>query len=562
MADEIKTEGTSNKELIAQLVHRRSDIADALKEAEVIDDVLCNEVLKRKKGAAAAGRITFNANRASATYGMDVAGELNGTVTPNYPSQASGGELKYLPKGAMEPEDEYTKRIALTPFLPETPQIQRDRLSALFAEAPEIDGDEKDLYKDFVACATSNKQPFAQVALSVADAIGRYPVSAVFVNRAPLPDDVAARDGIVSVQEKETRKLGAAQLVVYTGEQILDFKEDQTGLVWIRILETSFEQAEWNSPVVHVTTVRIFDRQKIESYEIRHVKGEEPTVLKMPDTVHGFSVVPIVICLPPDLGKSGLGMPGLIGPATADIHATQVLSDLRWNAFVVGNPILTLTSNRSKEQLDDVNTNPGRYFVLRNRKGTEMEELLQFVTLDGTGIDILNALHEKFKDTAKSQAGKDAPGAINQSLGTKEQSGISKAWQFKTGQERILLKMADSLSQIFDKVFDLVAEVMGHDPEKVSVRFNTDFDIQDPTAVITEAGQLLPMFEGSPKATKIIKMRALTSAVQDIHEKDLQEIEDDLDKSYTKDVQQADEMHQATVAKIATPPVPVDAGAK
>lgn len=529
-----------DKELIAQLLSRRSDIKAALRESEIIDDVLCNNVLKRKKGADAASKITFTDNK-------------DGTVTPNYPTAAGAGELEYLPKGAMEPPEEYAKRILLTPFLPETPQIQRDRLSALFAEAPEIDGDDKDEYADFIASATSNRQSFAQVALTVADAIGRYPLCAVFVNRAQLPDDVVARGGVVSEEEKIARNLGGAELVVYCGDQILDFKEDAAGLMWIKICESSTEQAAWNSDVTQINTVRIFDRVKIESYEIRYVKGQEPTVLKLPDNEHGFDQVPVVIGMPPDIGKSGLGAPGLLGPATADIHATQVLSDLRWDAFVLGNPIMTLTSNRSEDELKSVNTNPGRYFRLDNSRGTADAEKLEFVTLDGTGIEILNALHEKFKDTAKSQAGKDAPGAINQALGAKEQSGISKAWQFKTGQERILLKLADSLSQIFDKVFDLVAQVMGNDPDKVSVRFNTDFDIQDPTAVIAEAGLLLPMFSESPKATSIIKMRALTSAIQDIHEEDLQEIETEIEAGYEKKTEQTDAMHAATVANLGAP---------
>ncbi len=416
-----------DSKLIDELLRRNEALTRAMSRCAIIDDVLNDCVLDKK----------------------------------------SGNGLQYLPKGKMEPESEYKQRVSMTPWFPKTPSILNDRQGALFSSPPKLCGDSTDQLKEFEKCATSLKETVQLVAIKSAALAQRHGLCAVLIDKAPLPEDVLARDGVVSVEEKAKRKLDYPQLAIYELAQILDFDADSDGLLWVKTVETTSRRSGWNAPIEDVATVRIHGRLLTTSYEI----VDKKTVKKLGEKAHGWTAVPIVFCAP-QKGSDGIGRPSLLGSAQADVSATRLLSDVIWCLFIAGQPLLTLKTNRSDDELAKMTAGVTRYIPLRNSRGTEDAEALEYVQLDVAGIETQIAMYERFVQESSAQAGKDAPGAVTQPV---EQSGISRAWQFKTGQERILFLITRELGECFNRVLEFVSEALGAEKGSTKLEFNEDF---------------------------------------------------------------------------------------
>ena len=78
------------------------------------------------------------------------------------------------------------------------------------------------------------------------------------------------------------------------------------------------------------------------------------------------------------------------------------------------------------------------------------------------------------RQTARAAAGK---GADQAEIAPTAESGVSRAWKFKTGEERTLFLLTNQINALWESVLDMVATVMGLDPKAVSIRFNTKFDV-------------------------------------------------------------------------------------
>src|SRR5262245_14501482 len=67
---------------------------------------------------------------------------IDDVLNSNVKQRSSDGwRSAYFPKGRLEPVSEYSLRVELTPFFPQTPQILASRLGALFKSRLQIEND-------------------------------------------------------------------------------------------------------------------------------------------------------------------------------------------------------------------------------------------------------------------------------------------------------------------------------------------------------------------------------------------------------------------------------------
>jgi hypothetical protein len=443
----------------------------------------------------------------------------------------------YLPKGKLEPESEYSLRLELTPFFPQTPQILASRLGALFKQRVQIDfglgiadcGLAKNAHgqselrnpksamrmERFLNEATRRHGTFEDFAVQAASLAQTHGFCAALLDRDPLPEDVQpnhrdtetqrntekgtgnskfelrnskerengetakalplplpARGGgnddrtagqassgtgfagsgtrQVSAAEAAARGLGRVYLALYAAPNILDWDYGTDGtLAWVKFGESELWRPRWDAPAEFVSVYRIVDREHIRVYRARKDSAGEWRVLAESPVAHGCGCVPVVF-LHPFPAQDGIGRPVLQRAAEADIAATRVLSDLVWDLFLLGNPILTFKTGRRDDELARLGLGATRYIPLRNgQPGVENAEELSFVQLDPTGIDFLFRAHELFA----SQAVKQASG---ESAAPFQQSGVALAWRFKTGEERVLFLLARALERFLTQCLELV----------------------------------------------------------------------------------------------------------
>jgi len=306
-------------------------------------------------------------------------------------------------------------------------------------------------------------ESFEDIAVQAACLAQSHGFCAALIDRDPLPADLDGR--VVSQAEAAARGLGRAYIALYGAPQILDWDFGSDGrLSWVKFVENETARASWDSPAEQLRTVRIVDRVAIRVYRLRRdAKGAWACEAAEP-IEHGFKGRVPVVFLHPFPGADGIGRPILQRAAEADIASARILSDLVWDLFLLGNPILTLKTNRNEQDLGRLGVGASRYIPLRNgRPGEENAEALEFVQLDPTGIELLFRAHALFASQARAQAG----GGEDAAAVPREQSGISEAWKFKTGEERVLFMLARALEPFLTECAELGLEAEGKRVEGV-----------------------------------------------------------------------------------------------
>ena len=451
-----------DRKLIAQLLEVQPAIAERLAEVQIIDDVLDKRVKVRKGTTMASGHLD-ELVQIDAQTGLRTDTGVD-----------TSKQLTYLPKGSLEPDNEYNQRVAMTPFFPQTPSIMNERQGVIFTEPPTLVGDGAPMLMDFEEHATSTGQTLLWCVVRTAELLQRHGFQVIFVDKAPLPQDVAERNGTVSVKEKAERKLGLPQLSLYSAQQVLWIEHDERGISYIKLLETQVVRPKWDDEPKEVKTVRIIDRANVTVYKIEDGKKivEGPTVIP-----HNYANgVPCVVAKAFSDEQDKLGQPTLGPSAEADVAAMQQLSNVLWSLFVLGNPLLAWTTGDTDEKRTLV-TGANRYIKLRGAVGNQEPETLQYVQLDAAGINLMMAMFGKFRDICLQSSGKgDAKGVPV----AKEQSGVARAWEFKTGEERLLFCLTRQLAEAYDAVLKIVCSYMGVDDSTVELKFNERFDLGMP----------------------------------------------------------------------------------
>jgi hypothetical protein len=416
---------------------------------------------------------------------------LAGPETVKYCHEKTGNP--YLPKNLSEHPDEYAKRLQITPCFFEAPAVLQSRQGALFRTPPRVQM--ADEIKDFEYSATLAGASLLDVMVKVSELVQVNGFSGILVDRETLPPDVTTRD--VSVAEAAERRLGRPLWAIYDAAHILDYAEDNHGLLWVKLLDADEAPAAWDAKKTQTQTVRIVDRQNITIYKITTDEQGKRTSDTGTVTAHNWKDANQKACVPfvlfhPFPGRNGVGRSILRGVAEADLAATRTLSELTWLLHMLV-PILVLKHQRGDgEDIESaIGLGSSRYIPLKAGMGqNDPGESLEFCQVDAAPADRLFSQYKELRLQAKEQASKaDAVGVS----GPVEQSGISKAWTFKTGEERILHLLAQELQRQFDKALDLIAIAANVDVGECSIEFPASFDVKGPDEVVDVATRVLPM---------------------------------------------------------------------
>jgi hypothetical protein len=413
---------------------------------------------------------------------------------------ANGWHSPYLPKGRLEPESEYSLRVELTPFFPETPQLLASRLGALFKTPLQIDGDNDPRIRRFLKHAGRRHASFDDLAVQAACLAQSHGFCAALLDRDPLPLDAQAREP--SQADAAARDLGRPYLALYSASEILDWEHGGDGMLnWVKFGEQEICRPRWDAPAETVRVYRIVDRTSIRVYRVRRNAAGEWSAFADSPVEHGFANTVPVVFLHPFPSADGIGRPLLQRAAEADVAAARILSDLVWDLFLLGNPILTLKTARDESELARLGLGASRYIPLRNgRPGMENPEELAFVQLDPTGIDLLFRAHSLFAGQASKQAG---GGSGEESAVPRQQTGVAQAWRFKTGEERVLFMLARALEPFLARCLSLAAQALdARDPgpdaaprPEIVARLPDSFDVTSPGESLDHARQVLELAE-------------------------------------------------------------------
>lgn len=532
---------------IKKLLERKENLIPILEGNQIVDDVLTGREAIVGKRSQSSVPFKWNA--------------ISGTAKRNEVKN-SYNESKYLKRNATEYPQEYSKRLEMTPFFSETAPILQQRQGSLFKKPPTTKL--PDALKDFDKNCTANGATIDDTIAKIAEFSQTEGFCGILIDREALPADVvdpktkAARK--VSVAEAQKRKLGRVIWALYPAPQILNFQQDARGLTWVKLVEESCIQDSWDAEEIYVKTVRVIDRKTITVYRIKSDEyfaiGAEP-----PDEVSVEEDKPIPhnhvdeqnnpLCpfqfFHPFPARDGIGRSILKGCAEADIAATRILSAIVWVLHLHGCPILSLLTHKEPDKIADIGVGSSSLWVLAagNTNSGKANEAGAYVTLDTGGVEKLIEVYEKLVAKAKEQAEKATGAGIS---GPKEQSGISKAWTFKTGEERILFLLSICLKQGIEWLLKATARISGADPDAVSCVFPQSYDVEGPIEVVDLVNQVLPVLDRYKlvKARVEVLRKLLQSVLEDTSLADGKDIEEELKKTLDIDLS-ADSMLNGAV---------------
>ena len=508
-------------ELIAKLQKRNALIERALRMSQIVEDVCKRRVLDCHLSYASLPTGSVDARALLAKR------------------QAPEGELKYLPKGNREDPADYRRRIAMTPFFPQVPDILRDRRGALFKNPPVLDSkNPPPKIVEFYESATTDGKPLVQVIAKCEPEMESRGFFGVFIDRPELtPEDRARKEaGQLDQATVELKKLDRPMAIYYPAERILDFHEDALGLVFVKVVDYRYEVLDPLEDARQVHEYRIIHRQNIRVVRAVETKNgweilDDKTIPhNTVDKETGDRVCPFVI------GNSGvdvedtpIGSSMLIEAAESDVSATRTLSLLLWCLYIVGTPILKRWITRGSQLKgggEEVNTNPNAYeALLVETSGTGREDM-EFCQLDGTGLEMNAAMWEHFRKIGREQANKKSGDATQQ---PSEKSGVAIAWEFWTDEARMLYHIANQLEAAFNRVLDIVCMMTGDDPKSVNLKFNKEFDVQDDAKNLDVAEKVIEMAERmNLPATLKLAMRKVVKSLGKIPETEWESIEKEI----------------------------------
>lgn len=388
-----------------------------------------------------------------------------------------GWKSEYIPQGRLEAKTEYSRRIELTPFFPQTPHVMASRLGSIFSDGMNITAAG---LEGFLKAAGRNHQSFEDIAGQVCTLAQAHGYCAAIIDRPKQKDE---NDIILSQHDVEKR--ARPYIALYTAENILDWEHGSDGrLAWIKFHETCITKATPLSDPIEITRYVIVDRNNTTVYTVTYSADKTPIITSPGAQSHGFGRVPVAT-LHPFPGIDGIGRPIVRRLAESDITATRALSDIVWGLYLLGNPILTYLTDKREEELQNISAQPSRYIPLKNGvPGQSNPEKLEFVQLDAMGLELQFRAHALF--TAQGQAttptgtGQEVQGGAAIPI---QQSGIARAWEFHTGEERILLMLKRAMKPFLEELLSLAALALN-----LSCTPIVEFPIKAPTGPGTKNG--------------------------------------------------------------------------
>ena len=459
---------------------------------------------------------------------------------------------EYLPQHMNEHEQEYAKRLKLTPLLRETPEILQRRQGAMFKQAAKISVPEALNY--IFSKASLSGSSIYDLNVKIGDHCQTQGFCGLLIDREPLPQDVVERANAarataglpgsgVSVAEATARALGRPMLALYAGGQILSIKKDWQGLRSVRLVESM----EADGVCQH--QVRIVTRETIQLIEISMPAQGEPLIMEHPPLLHGAvdangkGIVPF-FPFHPFPARDGLGRPVLKDAAESDAKALWVLSELCWSVYFTF-PILTLTHNRGEDEADEVLDNLATSRLVKLRGGNTQvgaeAEKLAFVQRDVSTIEQLTKFHDKLTNKARDAGGRNAAAALPQPV---EQSGVSKAWSFKTGEERVLFLITVEMKRVLQACLETMTRMLPGataglpGSAEISVEFPESFDLADATETFQANAEAADYFEakGIGAAVAALLLKAAEQVLPDADETTWAEIETQIEALKTREL--------------------------
>ena len=460
---------------------------------------------------------------------------------------------KYLPRNKLEPNDQYSFRVEMSEFIPETPLTIHRLIGSLYKEKPKRDlKGQQDLLSELINNSDLEGQHLnAFMERFMFDLVGFGTMRILINTRTPTPT-VDPQGRTLEITRAEEIEFGARPyLIPYTPLATIDWEFDEFNeLTMVRIKETRFGKADPRDPLSgHARFIKFIHYDRFltrwwtfvdESREGSSVDStaapNKPRLVPelSSERVHGLGIVPMVVVYWPQKLKPMVGNSYVRQMVKADIQKFRTESDMDYDNYLHAHPQLKIWT---LDELAEVGVGSGSWMKLNPGGGGMEREDAAYVETPTSAFNALRMQRMDKLDTINRHANTDPMGVVSRRQGTVQASGVARAWSFGTSEARILSDMADTAVVVERAVFDMAVRTVTRedlstedDVFEGEVQYPEEFDLSSTQTLLDETEQI-GRTVNSPTLLRELHKRIAASKIGDVTPAVVEKIQREIDQN-------------------------------
>lgn len=418
----------------------------------------------------------------------------------------------FIVQGTAEDPEDYKTRCNLAEYAPVTPLIAERIEGAVFKRPPQVLA--PDALSDFIAQATPDGRDINELVRDAClDALwGRFAV--VLIDRPAMQGEAPA-----NAAEAAAQGLDKPYAVIYTAEQVLDYRQDRMGLL---------EYVKLDGPVyarggAQVREIREVDANGIRVSRIIKDAGGKETLdqdapVPLAEGLAAAKRLPVV----PARFKAIDAMQGRspLAPAlVAEKGALRLLADITFDLWIAGHP--TTVVHTVAESIGQIGIGASSYLKLRPKSATDEGDSIEYLEAALPGLTKQIERYAAARQEIQQQAGVRPISADYE--GAQPESGVAATVKNES-EAYVLGNCADMAADVAFDILSVVALDMGAVPadglaEAISVSYSKDFSLQSAERMLATAQTFRGLLGPSSAATKEALRRAVIATLDNIDPK-------------------------------------------
>lgn len=324
-------------------------------------------------------------------------------------------------------------------------------------------------------------------------------------------------DGREPTPEEKGKVEKKHAVFIYSGGAILDWKHDEDGgLLFIKLAEYFDARQDWRSDekgMDHAERYLIFTKTdgKVEGVSYNIINEQVRLDPNQPELPAGLDRIPVEAVIDE--------VPGIVPMISEmDLSAIRIKSDLRWDMYLHSHPQLVMTTpHRKKRQGENIPIGAGKFIALdagdKENPAETLAYLVPQTAVQQQLAEEYNAEMQEIRQTIGIELGE----------GVQEASGVSIAWRFRTGMERHLVKYAEILQLVENRMMQIVK---GRGRVTYSRDFATDPQVEAQTMQL-----LLSVLKPIKTAWKAVMRQGISRVLPDLTPEEQSQINKELDEA-------------------------------
>jgi len=444
---------------------------------------------------------------------------------------------RWLVRGESEPIMDFELRAKLLSYSADTPRLVSRITGSVWKRPPSYDVPEGKL-SEFVDSATRSGQALAELAQAAATAALWHGWSVALLDRRAQPQGAP---GAVTQADAQALGLDLPYAVLFEAPQVLDWRVNADGLLsYVKLVSPPYTEGGLTVTEYREVIpggIRLWRVEKTADGAERVTGGE---LIPAAPALAAAGRLPIAVCQYDPVDAMVSRSP-LTESLQAERRALLILSDLLWDMYVAGHPVIKLWS-RDKPREVGVGVTKFLHFLPPD-KGQSREDAT-WMEITGSGLAHQSRAYTDARRDIWAQAGISPVGQGGET--SEGASGYQLDTAYEKSEGNLLARVARMAEAFEWDILTLAALDLGVVPDwrtargLVGVTYPHEFDLKSPARMLAALSQLRMHLPPDSAALKELLRRATLAHLPNLGSELAQKIAEEIESSGAYEAQAPD----------------------